>query len=85
MSDLQARIDNATDENLHTVALIIKAKAMNNETGNAFVTILEEIDCEHQLAGSLSPLNNMLRRSIDMKLREYNEFLGLEPQPIFAS
>jgi hypothetical protein len=84
MTNLAAQIETATNDNEHTVALIIKAKAMNNETGNAFATILQEIEDEHILDGELSPLNNMLRRSIDMKLRQYNEFLGLAPQPIFT-
>lgn len=81
---LAEQIEAATEDNAHTEALIIKAKALNNDTGAAFVTILEEIHAEHMLDNELSPVNGMLRRSIDMKLREFNEFLGLEPQPIFT-
>jgi len=82
---LAEKIAEATSENLHTLALIYKAQAMENETGDAFAMILSEIDKEHQRVGVLSPVNHMLRRGIDMKLRQYNEALGLDPEPIFAS
>ena len=84
-TELLARIHAAENDNEHTVALMIKARAMNNDLGNSFVVILQEIADEHELEGELNPVNKMLRQSIDMKLRHYNEFLGLPAQPVFTS
>ena len=78
-------MNEATDNNEHTHALMIKAASMFNATGSAFVILLQEIQDEHELDGELSPVNAMLRTAIDMKLRQYNEFLGLPEQQIFTS
>lgn len=74
---LAKKLADLTDNNEHTRALIVKAEAMHNELGDAFATILREIEDEHELAGHLPEDCLALRNAIGQKLKGYNEYLGL--------
>lgn len=74
---LAEKIADATNQNLHTVALIYKAEALKTPMGDALVYVLECIDNQHIREGSLNYDNNALRYAIDLKLRKFDAVLGL--------
>lgn len=64
MTDLMKNFLNAEDENDHTGAALIIARALPGAVAAAFVTILEEIEARQELNGCMLPNDRDLRDSI---------------------
>jgi len=68
MTNLAAQIETATDNNEHTEATMIAARALNNTLGNAYLVILQEIADTHELNGHITPDHRTLRDTIQREI-----------------
>ena len=64
MTKLKAAFKAATDENYHTEATMIIAREIPGKLGEAYVTILEEIEFRHELNGHMEYNDARLRDAI---------------------
>ena len=77
MTNLAKQIEAAIDDNMHTEAAMIGARAMNNDLGNAFAFILQEIQDTHELQGYMEKEQQMLRDLIAKQINSYLVVVGL--------
>jgi len=77
MPSLIEQIKAATEDNMHTEAAMIGARAMNNKLGDAFLTILEEIDAIHELQGYIDRDYQKLRDALADQVNVYIKAMGL--------
>ena len=64
MTTLAQQIEEATENNEHTEATMIAARALDNALGEAYLVILQEIADIHELQGYLDHNHVVLRDSI---------------------
>ena len=77
MTNLAKQIEAAIDDNMHTEAAMIGARAMNNDLGNAFAFILQEIQDTHELQGYMEKEQQVLRDVIAKEVNSYIKAMGL--------
>ena len=86
MTNLVKKIETATDNNEHGEAAMLGARALiaNHTNANldhtvvtAYLTVLEEIQANHELQGSINPVDQILRDTIAKKITQDLVLFGL--------